>query len=573
MMHPVESLQKALDDTIRLVDQGPFLSFTLAEKASLRGEATDLADKLTSIEGGFLTVGLLGGTGVGKSTLMNAIAGSEIASTSHRRPHTDEILIYRHVEAAPLPTRLLMDVPWREITHPEKAIHQILLCDLPDFDSLAGEHRDSVLGFMEHLDVLIWVTSPEKYADGRFYELLQQVPKSEQNFYFVLNKVDLLFDGQTRETGYEQMASMAGRFREHIKKTGIDAPILYTLSSEEALAAGELSPWNHFPAFRQQIFQQRNMKQIRAIKAANLDVQVQRLLARFEMEVRNLKSFERILQDAAEVLKKELAQWIQTGHDAIGLWLEGPIRQELLLRLTWPSCLVGPGRSLSALLDGWGGRFVDQRDGRSDSAPFIPPEETVATFRRRFVWLEDRLHHHISRDNLPPAFQAWVREELDVGKGIEDLKERFSQIVAARLGARLSPSYWRFQWIQVLTYFLLLACFLFAIGSETAWQGVLENPGARTILPLVLSGIHTLFSVKGLAALGSYVILNLLFALRFYRRYRRLRDKAVEKITAAMGVEIGRLWEEALAATFDQLDQLRKETQARISAISNLREK
>ena len=197
MTHPVQSLQEEIDQTIHLLDLSLLFSFTREERDDLRGKATDLSKKLASVEGGFLTVGLLGGTGVGKSTLMNALAGSEIASTSHRRPHTDDILIYRYVEATAVPNLTLAEIPWREITHQEKAIRQILLCDLPDFDSLVGEHSRRALDFMEHLDVLIWVTSPEKYADGRFYDLLEQVPKARQNFYFVLNKVDLLFDGNS----------------------------------------------------------------------------------------------------------------------------------------------------------------------------------------------------------------------------------------------------------------------------------------------------------------------------------------------------------------------------------------
>jgi len=34
----------------------------------------------------------------------------------------------------------------------------------------------------------VWIISPEKYADERFYEFLKIVPKAKQNFYFVFNK-------------------------------------------------------------------------------------------------------------------------------------------------------------------------------------------------------------------------------------------------------------------------------------------------------------------------------------------------------------------------------------------------
>ncbi|OPX41116.1 MAG: hypothetical protein B1H13_03780 [Desulfobacteraceae bacterium 4484_190.3] len=60
-------------------------------------------------------MGLLGGTGVGKSSLMNALAGSEIAATSHRRQHTDSVLIYRYVKT-PFPSDLsVTSVPGKNI--------------------------------------------------------------------------------------------------------------------------------------------------------------------------------------------------------------------------------------------------------------------------------------------------------------------------------------------------------------------------------------------------------------------------------------------------------------------------
>jgi GTPase Era involved in 16S rRNA processing len=573
MIHPVQSLQTEIDETVRLLDRSFLFSFTKGEKQSLLSEAEVLSHKLSSIENSFLTAGLLGGTGVGKSTLMNALAGSEIASTSHRRPHTDAVLIYRHAKANPLSSGSVLGLPWREIAHEEKAIQQILLCDLPDYDSMLGEHRKYVFEFMEHLDVLIWVTSPEKYADGRFYEVLQQVPKARQNFYFVLNKVDLLFQGNKPETGYEQMARVASQFQRHIKKTGIEAPLLYTLSSKDALHSDELAPWNHFPAFRQQIFQQRDMKQIRAIKGANLDVEIQQLHCRLEKEVLNLKAFERLFQHATKELEALRSQWIQAGNEAIDLWLRRQIGPEVLSRQSNPKCLVGPSRTLAIVLGGLKKPSVDEGNRPLDAALFMPSEDVLLTFRRRFEWLEERLHHHILRDNLPSAFQEWVREKLDTAKEIEDLKERFSHGVALRLQERTSTVSWRFKTTQYVTYSLLLVLFLFVIGGETAWREIFAHPGGQNVLHLILSGVHTLFSTKGLAALGSYVVLNLIFSFRFYRRYKHLQEVAAEKMIESLKGTLGKIWEEELAEFLDQMNHLNQKIEGKISAIANLRQR
>ena len=129
-----------LNRALHLLADGPFFSMTSEERHALETEGQDLLRRLAAIESGFLIIGLLGGTGVGKSSLMNALAESEIASTSHRRPHTDHVLIYRHQKANPLPDLALNNVPWREITHQGDAVQTIILCDLPDYDSLIGDY-------------------------------------------------------------------------------------------------------------------------------------------------------------------------------------------------------------------------------------------------------------------------------------------------------------------------------------------------------------------------------------------------------------------------------------------------
>ena len=46
-----------------------------------------------------LRLAILGGTGVGKSTIINALAGSRISEESRRRPTTTDLVVYAHGEA------------------------------------------------------------------------------------------------------------------------------------------------------------------------------------------------------------------------------------------------------------------------------------------------------------------------------------------------------------------------------------------------------------------------------------------------------------------------------------------
>ena len=207
-----QRMRKEILEIQGFLTQGLFFALTSEERQDLLTSSQKLLDRLNVLSDLVLVAGLLGGTGVGKSTVMNALAGAEIAATSHRRPNTDRVLLYRHEEAE-LPHSLpKTTVPWHEVPHQAEGVRQIILCDLPDFDSLVGDHRERVLSFLEHLDVLVFVVSPEKYADESLYAFLEGLPKARPNFYFVLNKADLLFQGEDLEPGYRQLASITGLF-------------------------------------------------------------------------------------------------------------------------------------------------------------------------------------------------------------------------------------------------------------------------------------------------------------------------------------------------------------------------
>ena len=571
MKHFIRSLQKELDQIVAALEQRAFFSLTGEETQFLREETGKLLKKLVDIQESSLTIGLLGGTGVGKSTLMNALAGSVIASASHRRPHTNHALVYRHVGAITPSSLFSTDLPMREITHEAENIKQILLCDLPDFDSLMGDHRQYVIRFLEHLDVLIWVTSPEKYADGRFYEFLQMVPKAEQNFYFVLNKADLFFQSKSLEIGYEQLASVISRFQEHIKGNGIHVPLIFAISAQGALDSDQLPPWNQLTAFRREIFQQRDIKQVTAIKAGNLDVEVQNLISAFKKEVLNLEVFDGILENSIKDIENQRPQWIKAGQGAIDLWLGKYIKQDVLSSQRDPSILVGPGYGLALVFQEWKKRTTGQNTTSSDPSYFTPPEVVRTSFQRRLEWLENRINQRILHHNLPSSFQEQLQAILDVPSVFEELGERFFHGVELRLGAHALPSFWGFKTKQYLAYLLFFGFFLLAIGGRNAWEAVLVAPGVGNILQLFLSCIQTLFSPKGLAALVSYALLNFFLAFRFYRRYRKHLQRASIKIIDSLKADLGKVWEMQLDAIQNDLSHFREDIQTQISTISVLK--
>ncbi|MEN9681857.1 MAG: hypothetical protein RLZZ627_1750 [Pseudomonadota bacterium] len=137
-----------------------------------------------------LTAAFFGGTGVGKSSLLNRLAGQEIARTGIERPTSREVSIFLHesVEFRQLPNDLpINDV--RMARHANESTRQILWIDMPDIDSVDAANRSIVLDWLPHIDVVIYVVSPERYRDDKGWRLLKEYG-GDHAWIFVLNQWD-----------------------------------------------------------------------------------------------------------------------------------------------------------------------------------------------------------------------------------------------------------------------------------------------------------------------------------------------------------------------------------------------
>ncbi len=139
---------------------------------------------------------LVGGTGVGKSSLLNALAGSAVSNASALRPTTAHPLAWVPRSSRPDLGGLLgwLGIPDEEVRdHEQDALGNVAILDLPDLDSVEVEHRARVEAILPRVDAVVWVTDPEKYHDAILHDdfLAKWLPRLERQVV-VLNKTDRL---------------------------------------------------------------------------------------------------------------------------------------------------------------------------------------------------------------------------------------------------------------------------------------------------------------------------------------------------------------------------------------------
>lgn len=167
----------------------------LAERADARLRLNDGED------GHHTVVALAGATGVGKSSLFNALARISLSPSGHLRPTTGQVhaCVWNAPGTGPVLDWLGVD-PSRRFdresaldAEDEAALRGLVLLDLPDVDSVAAEHRIEADRLVGIVDLVIWVLDPQKYADRALHEeYLRHMGVLRDVTVVVFNQVDRL---------------------------------------------------------------------------------------------------------------------------------------------------------------------------------------------------------------------------------------------------------------------------------------------------------------------------------------------------------------------------------------------
>ena len=169
-----------------------------------------------------VVVALAGGTGSGKSSLFNALAGEDLADVGGVRPTTHE-----PVAAIPSASTGRFDGYLDAIGIDTRFQHPgtgFLLIDLPDTDSVAVEHKHRVDEVLPLVDVVVWVVDPEKYRDARLHaEYLRPLAGYGGQFVFALNQIDRLHESDVE--------SVKSDFARALVDDGIVDPVVLTVAA------------------------------------------------------------------------------------------------------------------------------------------------------------------------------------------------------------------------------------------------------------------------------------------------------------------------------------------------------
>lgn len=175
---------------------------------------------------GLLVTALAGGTGSGKSSLLNAIAGEEVAEVGGVRPTTDSPLAVIGSDQVGLIDGYLRGLNIAS-TPVDDFPDWLVLIDLPDTDSVEVAHRHQVETLLPRVDVIVWVSDPEKYRDAVLHErFVRPFADYGSRFQFVLNQTDRIAE--------ESIEEVLADFATALREDSVDDPHPIAVSASPA---------------------------------------------------------------------------------------------------------------------------------------------------------------------------------------------------------------------------------------------------------------------------------------------------------------------------------------------------
>lgn len=311
LLDQLQSIRLSLDELGRWLARPPISPIPPADMASIRDAVGSMSVRLAELEADptILAVVIVGGTGVGKSTLLNALAGERIAQSGIVRPTTQHPTVYHHAEVRVE----LLPPPFREcrlVSHERPELRYKILIDTPDMDGAVVEHHQRLREILPVADAVLFVGSAEKYHDRAAWKILVE-HAATRAFAFVLNKWDRCLAAHHEATGSPPDVD----FQKSLREAGFESPLLFRTCGKQwevrRLEGVSNVPLieDDFEALCQWIERELDERAIRDIKARGMECELEKLVAAIDS---NLpldwpRKLERLRGNWREMLRSNVA--------------------------------------------------------------------------------------------------------------------------------------------------------------------------------------------------------------------------------------------------------------------------
>lgn len=185
-----DALTRSLERLVDAADAAELLGLPTERARATHAEALERLGFPSEV----YVLALVGGTGVGKSSLLNAVAGTVVSPVSALRPTTARPVAWLPRVARTEVAGLLAWLGVSDIhEHDHASWRSTAILDLPDMDSVAEEHRTVVEQLLPKVDAVAWITDPEKYHDAVLYDdFLRRWLVRLSRQAIIINKADRL---------------------------------------------------------------------------------------------------------------------------------------------------------------------------------------------------------------------------------------------------------------------------------------------------------------------------------------------------------------------------------------------
>jgi 50S ribosome-binding GTPase len=222
-----------------------------ADRLALARATADRAGARLELSLSHTTVALAGTTGSGKSSMFNAFTSLDRSPVSALRPTTAEAYacVWGDREGGEALLDWLGVQPRRRFSREsaldgddEVGLRGMVLLDLPDVDSIQPAHRAEVDRLLDLVDVVVWVTDPQKYADLVVHDgYLRRMALQRGGFIVALNQTDRLLPAS--------LPQVAGDMRRLLDEGGLsDLPLVATSATGNVPGPSPSKPRTTFRA-------------------------------------------------------------------------------------------------------------------------------------------------------------------------------------------------------------------------------------------------------------------------------------------------------------------------------------